>query len=129
MKHAQDVVRTGVVEESGAGVCRVRLDGAACAGCSGRCGAGFRPPRVVVDVAGDFSVGARVEVQAPWAAFVCASGVVFGLPLATLAAGMLVVAAFDLSEAWTIAALVVGLALAAGLSRLAVPSAAMLRRL
>ena len=126
----KNIVRTGIVEESSAGVCRVRLDDAACAGCSGRCGAGYRPPRIAIDLAGDVSVGARVEVQAPCAAFVRASGAVFGPPLVTLAVGMLAVAAFDLSEVWTIPALVVGLALAAGLSRRpATPATIMLRQL
>lgn len=125
-----DMIRTGVVEESSAGICRVRLDDAVCAGCSGRCGAGFRSPRAVIDVTGDAAVGARVEVHAPCATFARTSGVVFGLPLATLAVGMLAVATFDLAEAWTVAALVAGLALAAALSRRsAAPPATMLRRL
>lgn len=122
--------RIGVVEQSTAGVCRVRLDAAACAGCSGRCGAGFRSPRIVIDLAGNASVGARVEVRASGAAFARASGVVFGLPLGMLVGGMLAVAAFDLSEAWAIGALVVGLTLTAGLARRSpAPSATMLRQL
>ena len=124
------LVRTGVVEQSTAGVCRVRLDDAACAGCSGRCGAGFRRPVVVVDVAGDVSVGTRVQVQAPCAAFARTSAVVFGLPLGLLVGGMLAVTWFDLAEIWAIAALGVGIVLAAGMSRRTVaPSATTLRRL
>ena len=126
----KDVIRTGIVEESSAGICRVRLDDAACEGCSGRCGVGFRSPRAVIDVPGDALVGSRVEVRAPCASFARASGVVFGLPLATLAIGMLAVATFGLPEAWMVAALVAGLALAAGFARSsATPPATMLRRL
>lgn len=124
------LIRTGIVEESAAGICRVRLDDAACAGCSGRCGVGFRSPRAAIDVPGDAAVGARVEVEAACAGFVRASGLVFGLPLGTLAVGMLAVTVFDLSEGWLIAALIVGLALTAGLARRSpAASATVLRQL
>ena len=126
----KNMIRTGTVEASSAGICRVRLDAAICAGCSGHCGAGFRAPRTVIDVPGDAAVGTRVEVRAPCAAFARASGIVFGLPLAMLAGGMLAVAAFGLSAIWMVAALVAGLALAAGLAwRHAEPPATTLRRL
>ncbi|MXY51482.1 MAG: SoxR reducing system RseC family protein [Gammaproteobacteria bacterium] len=129
-QNMKDMIRTGTVERSAAGTCRVRLDDATCAGCSGRCGVGFRAPRTVIDVPGDAAVGARVEVQATCAAFVQASGLVFGLPLGMVAVGMLAVAAFDLAEGWLMAALVGGLALALGLSRrFAEPSATLLRKI
>ena len=124
------LIRTGIVEESAAGTCRVRLDDATCAGCSGRCGVGFRSPRATIDVPGNAAVGARVEVEATCAGFARASGLVFGLPLGMVAVGMLAVAAFDLSEGWLIAALVVGLTLTAGLARRSpAPAATMLRQL
>ena len=130
MQHMKDVIRTGIVEESSAGICLVRLDDAVCEGCSGRCGVGFRAPKAIVEIEGDALVGSRVEVRAPCASFGRASGVVFGLPLATLAIGMLAVATFDLPEMWTVAGLVAGLALAAGFARRsATPPATTLRRL
>ena len=124
------LIRTGIVEESAAGTCRVRLDHANCAGCSGRCGVGFRSPRAAIDVPGDAAVGARVEVEATCVDFARASGLVFGLPLGMVAVGMLAVAAFELSEGWLMAALVVGLGLTAGLARRsAAASATVLRQL
>lgn len=126
----KEMIRTGTVEEYSAGTCRVRLDDATCDGCRGRCGVGFRAPRAVIEVPGDAAVGARVEVQATCAAFTQASGLVFGVPLGMVVVGMSAVAAFDLSEVWLIAALVIGLALAGGLSRRsAAPSTTMLRQL
>ena len=124
------LTRSGVVVESRAGTCRVWLDDASCSGCDGRCGVGFRSPRRIVEVEGNAPVGARVEVRAACASFARASAVLFGLPLATLAAALVVVAVTGASEVWIVGGLLTGLALAAGLSRRgAAQSPAMLRRL
>ena len=124
------LTRSGVVVESRAGTCRVRLDDASCTGCDGRCGAGFRSPRKFLEVEGNAPVGARVEVRAACAPFARASAVLFGLPLATLAAALVVVAVTGASEVWIVWGFLMGLALAAVFSRRgAAQSPTRLRRL
>ena len=85
------VVRCGTVIASAHGRCRVEMERERCAGCAGRCSAGLSLlGEIVLDADSDAaspSIGDRVSVGVPRRGMARAALVVFGLPLAAMAAG------------------------------------------
>ncbi|MBQ7455119.1 MAG: SoxR reducing system RseC family protein [Clostridia bacterium] len=107
------MIRTGFVKEKKGDQLRVCFERPeACEGCRG-CTKGFLPKKELLTVFGDAEVGDMVDVQMAEARTLKATLLAYALPLCLLLIGLLAGSAAGLSDGWTMAVSLLGLALGA----------------
>ena len=107
------MIRTGFVKEKKGERLRVCFERPeACEGCRG-CAKGFLPKKELLTVFGQAEVGDMVDVQMAEARTLKATLLAYALPLCLMLAGLLAASAAGLSDGWTMAVSLLGLAVGA----------------